>query len=88
MTWVTILDVWHVATSDALGVPISDVGNNDTSADDIEEDLSVYYDLEETPSVTFNYTISFVTSGCYFWDVIEETWSTMGCQVRALINGC
>ncbi|XP_053393414.1 polycystin-1-like [Mercenaria mercenaria] len=67
-----------------VGVRKYDLADN-SAEEENEEDLSIYYDLEPVP-VTFNYTISFVTSGCYFWDESQDTWSTAGCQVSPLSN--
>lgn len=34
-----------------------------------------------TPPDLLNYTISFVTSGCFYWSIHLEQWVTNGCQV-------
>ncbi|XP_062619009.1 polycystin-1-related protein-like [Saccostrea cucullata] len=39
-----------------------------------------------TPWDLLNYTISFVTSGCFYWDVYFDKWVSDGCQVSYLSN--
>lgn len=39
-----------------------------------------------TPPDLLNYTISFVTSGCFYWDVDSNQWVSNGCQVSGTIQ--
>lgn len=52
--------------------------------EDVYEDY-YEYTLEPEEPVFVNYTLSFVTSGCYYWSDIQDKWTTDNCSVCSYI---
>ncbi|XP_052783774.1 polycystic kidney disease protein 1-like 2 [Mya arenaria] len=50
------------------------------------EDLSVYYDNDLEQGVTITYDLQLVTSGCYYWNVKADSWTSDGCVTSQLSN--
>ncbi|WAQ96846.1 PK1L2-like protein [Mya arenaria] len=50
------------------------------------EDLSVYYDNDLEQGVTITYDLQLVTSGCYYWNVKADSWTSDGCVVFAILS--
>lgn len=48
---------------------------------DVYEDYYDYYDYELEESDVVNYTLSFVTSGCYYWNTMQDKWISDNCSV-------
>jgi hypothetical protein len=57
--------------------------DNETEEEEYENYDDYYADYGiVTPPTLLNYTISFVTSGCFYWDVSSNQWVSDGCQVN------
>ncbi|XP_076075764.1 polycystin-1-like protein 2 [Mytilus galloprovincialis] len=60
-------------------------GEVNITEEDVYEDY-YEYTLEPEEPVFVNYTLSFVTSGCYYWSDIQDKWKTDNCSVSPLSN--
>ncbi|KAK3612419.1 hypothetical protein CHS0354_032020 [Potamilus streckersoni] len=68
-------------------IGISEYVDNTTN---LLDDLSEYFDYMsenmDKSRLPSNYTISFVTSGCFYWNENLEQWKTDGCNISPVSN--